>query len=115
MPHAFKSFCRVSLVGHDWGAFAAWYLASVAPDRITKLAVLSVGHTASFFPAGGLEQRQKSWYMMLFMHPGAEELLTRDRWALWRNIIGDPGRDYASTQLRQVSRPGALTAGELGK
>ena len=29
--------CRFHLVGHDWGAALAWFLATIAPDRVTKL------------------------------------------------------------------------------
>jgi pimeloyl-ACP methyl ester carboxylesterase len=32
------------VVGHDWGAAVAWLTAAFIPDRVNKLAVLSVGH-----------------------------------------------------------------------
>jgi pimeloyl-ACP methyl ester carboxylesterase len=32
------------VVGHDWGASLAWYMAMKAPARLDKLVVLSVGH-----------------------------------------------------------------------
>jgi pimeloyl-ACP methyl ester carboxylesterase len=32
------------VVGHDWGAVVAWLTATFTPDRVRKLAVLSVGH-----------------------------------------------------------------------
>jgi pimeloyl-ACP methyl ester carboxylesterase len=34
---------KVVVVGHDWGAAVAWALAFTVPDRVQKLAVLSVG------------------------------------------------------------------------
>ena len=37
---------RAHVVGHDWGAGVAWAMALMAPDRVDKLAVLSVGHPA---------------------------------------------------------------------
>lgn len=85
------------------------------PERILKMAVLSVGHSMSFFAAGGLEQRQKSWYMLLFQDPQAEDLLTANDWALWKNLMGESGNnvEYASSQISQMSKEGALTAGKL--
>src|SRR5262245_11447106 len=71
---------RAHVVGHDWGAALAWTLATLAPDNVDHLAVLSVGHPATFFQT--FEQRQMSWYMLLFQFPGiAERWLTEDNWA----------------------------------
>jgi pimeloyl-ACP methyl ester carboxylesterase len=35
---------KAVVVGHDWGAAVAWSFAVQAPHRLSKLAVLSVGH-----------------------------------------------------------------------
>lgn len=35
---------QAHVVGHDWGASLAWYVAMRAPERVAQLAVLSVGH-----------------------------------------------------------------------
>src|SRR5882672_2323861 len=81
---------RAHLVGHDWGATLAWVLASMAPDRVDHLAVLSVGHPAAFRSAG-LDQREKSWYMLLFQFAGVtEEWLSADGWAMVREWSGHP-------------------------
>lgn len=37
---------RVAVVGHDWGAGVAWLFAALHPERVERLAVLSVGHPA---------------------------------------------------------------------
>jgi pimeloyl-ACP methyl ester carboxylesterase len=34
---------RAHVVGHDWGAALGWVFASLVPDRVDHLAVLSVG------------------------------------------------------------------------
>jgi pimeloyl-ACP methyl ester carboxylesterase len=60
---------RAHLVGHDWGAAVAWWTAALVPDRVASMTALSVGHPASFRPAGW-RQRQKSWYMLLFQFAG---------------------------------------------
>ena len=63
---------RAHVVGHDWGAAVAWALAALAPDRVDHLVALSVGHPATF-RAGGFEQYEKSWYMLLFQFTGIAE------------------------------------------
>ncbi len=75
------------VVGHDWGAALAWGLASLAPSSVDHLVALSVGHPVTFRRTP--EQREKSWYMLLFQFPGiAERWLTQDNWA---NFEAGPG------------------------
>ena len=95
------------VVGHDWGAGIAWALASLVPDRVRSLAALSVGHPAAF-GAGGLAQREKSWYMLLFQFEDvAEQWLSADDFANFREWSGHPDADAVVERLRD---PGALTA-----
>jgi pimeloyl-ACP methyl ester carboxylesterase len=105
---------RAAVVGHDWGAAAAWTLALTAPDRVERLAVLSVGHPTAMAEAG-LPQRSRSWYMLWFLFPGvAEEVLPADDWAFFRQWAhGGTARDAdpeVDRQCRDLGRPGALTA-----
>ncbi len=80
---------RAHVVGHDWGAALAWVLASLAPDRVDHLAVLSVGHPATFRRT--LAQNEKSWYMLLFQFAGiAEHWLSDNEWANFRAWSGHP-------------------------
>ena len=100
---------RAHVIGHDWGAGVAWALAAMFPDRVERLVALSVGHPATFFKAG-LEQREKSWYMLLFQFRGiAEEFLKKDDWKFFREWV----RHHPETEkwIEDLSRPGALTAG----
>jgi len=39
---------RAFVVGHDWGAAVAWYLAARYPDRMSRAAMLSVTHPRIF-------------------------------------------------------------------
>lgn len=39
------------VVGHDWGAAAAWGAAHLAPERISKLVVLAIPHPATIRPS----------------------------------------------------------------
>ncbi len=99
---------RAHIVGHDWGAALAWVVASLAPDRVDHLAVLSVGNPLAF-AAAGLEQREKSWYMLLFQFEGiAEQWLTADDWANFRAWGRHPDADAVIAELQS---DGSLTPG----
>jgi pimeloyl-ACP methyl ester carboxylesterase len=98
---------RTHVVGHDWGAFMAWMLAGFAPPMVESLTVLSVGHPASFFGTG-LDQREKSWYMLLFQFDIAEQLLRADDWKLFRDFTRHHGE--LDRWIADLERPGALTA-----
>ena len=102
-----QQISRAHVVGHDWGAALAWVLASLAPDRVDHLAVLSVGHPATFLRT--LEQRQMSWYMLLFQFPGtAERWLTEDNWANFRSWARHPDADQV---IADLEANGSLTPG----
>jgi pimeloyl-ACP methyl ester carboxylesterase len=94
---------KTLLVAHDWGAALGWGMASFLPDRVTKYAALSVGHPNAFRNAG-LEQRMRSWYMLLFQFEGIAE-----QWLAENPFIfgGHPDSDSVAKHL---SEPGALTA-----
>ena len=98
---------RSHVVGHDWGAAVAWALASVAPDAVDRLAVLSVGHPSTFRGAPGqldLDQLEKSWYMLLFQFAGvAEEWLSADKWANFRAWGRHPDTDEVIAELEANS------------
>jgi pimeloyl-ACP methyl ester carboxylesterase len=100
---------QARVVAHDWGAGLAWYLAAAHADRVERLVALSVG-------AGGtsgtstLAQREKSWYFLFFQYEGiAEASLMRDDWRLFKDWTR--GQGDVERQLKDLARPGALTAG----
>ena len=98
---------RAHLVGHDWGAAIAWLTAALVPDRVATLTALSVGHPAAF-RAAGWEQREKSWYMLLFQFPGvAEQWLSTGGFRNLRDWSGHPDIDEVVARLAD---PAALTA-----
>jgi pimeloyl-ACP methyl ester carboxylesterase len=98
---------RADIVGHDWGAALAWAFAAFVPDRVDRLAALSVGHPSAFQNVG-FAQREKSWYMLLFQFEGiAEQWLSANDFANTRSWARHPDIERVTAEL---SRPGALTA-----
>jgi len=105
------------LVGHDWGAIAAYTAAAHAPDRFTKLVVMAVPHAAVlagriFEPAG----LKRSWYQYFFQTPFAEPVVAKDDFAvidfLWREwspnyIAPEP---FMRELKETLAAPGTLDA-----
>lgn len=95
---------RVYLVGHDWGAMVAWWVALIAPHRVQRLAILNVPHPAVMLdhittdPA----QMSRSLYAFFFQLPGLPELLmgTND----WQPL---------ARTLRETSLPGTFSDADL--
>ncbi|TDO46875.1 hypothetical protein EV643_110258 [Kribbella sp. VKM Ac-2527] len=81
--------------------------AALSPERVASLTCLSVGHPAAF-AAAGWEQREKSWYMLLFQFPGvAEHWLAADDFANLPSWSRHPDIDSVVAHLRD---PAGLTA-----
>jgi len=98
---------RAHVVGHDWGSAIAWALAAFAPERVDHLVALSVGHPTAFVGAG-LEQREKSWYMLLFQFEGvAETWLSANEFANFQALFRHPDPDDVKARLAD---PDAITA-----
>jgi pimeloyl-ACP methyl ester carboxylesterase len=98
------------VVGHDWGAAVAWFVAMLAPDRVDHLVAISVGCPGAAGPPS-LEALQKGWYRILVQFEGvAEELFQRNDWYLLREML-QGGGDGIDRYIATLSEPGALTAG----
>jgi pimeloyl-ACP methyl ester carboxylesterase len=94
------------VVGHDWGAAVAWLTAALAPDRVRRLAAISVPHP--LVPVT-LRQREMAWYQLFFQFEGiAEATITHDDWA-WLRMFSRGDGDLGQA-VADLSRPGALTA-----
>lgn len=110
---------QVYLVGHDWGAAVAWWVAGKYPARIKKLAILNVPHPAVMRRAvlEDAEQRKRSWYIFFFQTPWLpEQSLCQNGFTnMIRALKGTSRRDTFTNDdvaaYRQAwSQPGALTA-----
>lgn len=91
---------RAVVVGHDWGAAVAWWLAANYPELVEKLVIINVPHPLEMQRLLWTSPRQllKSWYMFMFQVPGLPEWIARRNH--WEGI---------ARGLRQTSRPGTFT------
>jgi len=60
---------RAYVVGHDWGAVAAYAAASLRPDRIERIVTAAVPHLRRFLLRPSLAQLSRSHYMFKFQLP----------------------------------------------
>lgn len=66
------------LVGHDWGALVAWWVATIMPERLRKLVILNVPYPTVVFDEvrkGNFTQALRSWYIGFFQVPFVPETL----------------------------------------
>jgi pimeloyl-ACP methyl ester carboxylesterase len=110
---------RVHLVGHDWGAAVAWWVARLFPERLERLAILNVPHgkvMQQHLRENPVQQR-RSWYMFFFQIPLLPELALRGRrWQTGLNMLkSTSGPDAFSDEDLEMyrlawSRPMAMTS-----
>lgn len=84
------------VIGHDWGAAAAYGAAGSAPDRWRQVVGLAVPPSnAMLLTFLGYEQLKLSWYMHFFQSPLAEMLVVADDLAFLDRLWHDwsPGYD----------------------
>ncbi len=107
---------RVHLVGHDWGAAAAWAAASEHGDRIATLTSFSVPHPSAFLKAlVTSRQGLASWYMYFFQLPWLPERLLLGRnnsTARMSEMLVSAGQSpkAAARDAEAMAAPGVLTA-----
>lgn len=109
---------RATVVGHDWGAAVAWWVALVQPQRVERLGILNVPHPAVMRRHLLRNPRQvlRSWYVFAFQPPRlAEWLLAREGFSrLARAVRGGRRGTCTAEDLARYrearAQPGALTA-----
>jgi pimeloyl-ACP methyl ester carboxylesterase len=82
---------RFSVVGHDWGARAAYALAAIAPERVETITALSLGYSPrGAFPIPPFEQSRAWWYQwFMAVDVGADAVakdpkgFARIQWETW--------------------------------
>jgi epoxide hydrolase 4 len=96
---------KAFIVGHDWGAFVAWWLAIRHPDRVKKMVAINVPHpivmTSEIFES--LDQLRRSWYMLMFQLPFLPERAA---------FLSTDGARMAAV-MKKTSVPGTFSDEEL--
>ena len=94
------------VVGHDWGALVAWWLALHDPERVRTLSALNVPHPTAFRRTLVSDPRQllRSWYAVFFQLPWLPEAVARRN--DWQVAVGT---------MADTSRPGAFDATDFDR
>ncbi len=97
---------KCCLVGHDWGAAVAWWVALKHPERLNRLAILNVPHPAVMVHTltSNPEQLRRSWYIFFIQIPFLTEAILRN---------DDCG--LMVKMLLAGSAPGSFTAADIDK
>jgi pimeloyl-ACP methyl ester carboxylesterase len=118
LTDAFAGDRDAVLIGHDWGAIAAYVAVGHRPDRFTRLVALSVPHQGALMarflttPA----QLKRSWYIFFFQTPLADLIVPGDDFAvidmLWHDwspgLIPDAG--FMRALKDTLGAPGSTAA-----
>ncbi len=98
---------RVYLVGHDWGAAVAWWVATLHPEILKKLVILNVPYPSVMnkeVQSGNWQQIFKSWYVGFFQLPAMPEfVLSVNNFAAFERM------------MRQSSNPGSFTPDDFAE
>jgi pimeloyl-ACP methyl ester carboxylesterase len=104
------------IIGHDWGALAAYGAVAHQPDRWRRAVTAAVPPTASIGMALlSYRQLRCSWYMFFFLSPLADGALGFDDYAFIDGLWADwsPGYDatYDLAQVKaSIGDPARMTA-----
>ena len=82
---------RVAVVGHDWGARAAYGLAALAPERVSAIAAIALAYQPrNTFTVPDWDQCQAHWYQWLMHVDAGADAVARDpigfartQWQTW--------------------------------
>jgi pimeloyl-ACP methyl ester carboxylesterase len=98
---------KVHVVAHDRGAIIGWLMASLASERVESLIAMSVGHPMAY-AISSLEQREKTWFALLYQFRSAADLIQHNDWEWFRTFM----RHHPETDLwiKDLSRPNSLNA-----
>lgn len=102
------------VVGHDWGAIMAWYLAMTRPELVRKLVILNVPHPAAIARElkRSTKQKLKLTYQLFFRLPVLPELFLR---AFGLLFFREYAKQWALTPMLNYYRAVPKSRGMLRK
>lgn len=92
------------VVGHDWGAYAAYGAAALRPDLISQLVAVALPHPAGFKPK--LTDLWSARHFATFRRKSAPRKFVADDFAGLREIVRrwSPNWDFAESDLADIKR-----------
>ncbi|MGE0784880.1 MAG: alpha/beta fold hydrolase [Sandaracinaceae bacterium] len=93
---------KAIVIGHDWGALAAYGVASLHPEKVAKLITVAIPHPASMKPSLG-----KAWgvrHFLAYKLPGAAARFAKDDFAALNEIVHrwSPAWSFDASELEPV-------------
>lgn len=105
------------VVGHDWGALAAYAGAALRPDRVKRIVTAAVPHPRRFLLRPSRAQLRASHYMFKFQLPGWPERRIRENDFAWLRDLArswspgwEPTEEYFGPVKAAFSEPARLKA-----
>lgn len=111
---------RACLVGHDWGATAAYGAAALAPEKVIRLVTIGAAHAAAFRgPLATSYARHKGiWHAYFFQMPAAEQVVAAndfeflEQW--WRDASPEFDPAPIMERVKATFREPGVVAAALG-
>ena len=108
---------RAFVVGHDWGATAAYGAAALAPERIARLVTIGAAHPAAVRGdlATRYERHKGVWHAYFFQMPFAEQVVAANDFAFLEDWWRDASPEYDPAPIIErvkatFRQPGVVTA-----
>lgn len=106
------------VLGHDWGALAAYGAAILAPNRVRKIATIAVPHGPQLMQAilTSYAQMRRSFYVFMFQLPSAETSVSHNNFEFLDRLWADwsPGWTLPTVEMAALKatfqKPGVLSA-----
>jgi len=111
---------RAFVVGHDWGASAAYGAAALGPERIARLVTVGAAHPAAFRgPLATSYARHKGiWHAYFFQLPFAEQVVAADDFEFieqwWRDASPEYDPAPVIERVKRTFREPGVVAAALG-
>jgi pimeloyl-ACP methyl ester carboxylesterase len=96
---------RFAVVGHDWGARAAYTMAALFPERVTAVVALALAYQPrGVFTVPSFEQSRRFWYQWFMCTDGGAEKVRTDpvgfahiQWETWSPVGWFDEAEFAKT------------------